>query len=232
MKESEMYGPLKAYLEGEGYTVRAEVKDADIVAIKNDEMIIVEMKTGFSLKLVYQLLERQRMTDKVYAAVLVNYKTRWGKAFQNMSKLLKRLSLGLIIVYEKKNGVEVEEIFEPAFYRYNRNHKKKKSLKKEFEARSGDYNIGGVTGEKLMTSYREKAIQIASALEKNGSLSIKDIKNLTGIDSAGSILQKNHYDWFLREKRGVYKISETTMAEIVNFKTYYDAVKTHDRKPQ
>ncbi len=92
MKESEMYAPLKTFLENEGHTVRAEVKDADIVAIKGDEMIIVEMKTNFSLKFVYQLVERQRLSDKVYAAVLVNYKTRWGQVFsKTCQKLLKTL---------------------------------------------------------------------------------------------------------------------------------------------
>lgn len=232
MKESEMYAPLKTFLENEGHTVRAEVKDADIVAIKGDEMIIVEMKTNFSLKFVYQLVERQRLSDKVYAAVLVNYKTRWGKSFQNMSKLLKRLSLGLIVVYVKKNGIFVEKIFEPEFHRYNRSHKKEESLRTEFESRTGDYNTGGVTRKKIMTSYREKAIQIAYVLENESCLSIKEIKKRTGIESAASILQRNHYGWFIREQRGVYKVTEKAMEEIVNFKTYYDAVKTNDRRSQ
>lgn len=123
-------------------------------------------------------------------------------------------------------------MFDPEFRRYNRSHKKEKVLKDEFEARTGDYNTGGVTREKLMTSYREKAIQIALVLKREGHLSIKDIKDHTGIETASSILQKNHYGWFIRVKRGVYMVSEEAEAEIVKFKTYYDAVKTHDRKPQ
>lgn len=127
MKESDMYLPIKDFLVEDGYVVRGEVNNADIVAVKGGDMIIVEMKKSFNLKLVYQLVERQRMTDKVYAAVLVNYKTRRGKAFQNMIKLLKRLSLGLIIVYEKKTGMTVEKLLDPDFSRYNRSHIKRKN---------------------------------------------------------------------------------------------------------
>ena len=123
MKESQMYAPIKTFLESEGYLVRSEVQHADIVAVKEGKMIIVEMKTSFNLKLVYQLLERQRVSDDVYAAVRVTYKTRWGKAFQNMTRLLKRLGLGLIIVYEKKSGVTVEKMFDPELNRYNRSRK-------------------------------------------------------------------------------------------------------------
>ncbi len=110
--------------------------------------------------------------------------------------------------------------------------KKEESLRTEFESRTGDFNTGGVTRKKIMTSYREKAIQIAYVLENESCLSIKEIKKRTGIESAASILQRNHYGWFIREQRGVYKVTEKAMEEIVNFKTYYDAVKTNDRRSQ
>ena len=231
MKESDMYAPIKELLEEEGYTVRSEVKDADVVAVRDEEMIIVEMKTSFNLKLVYQLIERQRMSDKVYAAVLVNYKTRWGKSFQNMAKLLKRLSLGLIIIYEKKNGISVEKLFDPDFNRYNKSHVKERRLKYEFEARSGDYNTGGVTKKKIVTSYREKALQIACLLESGGPASIRDIKEKTGVEKAASILQKNHYGWFVRETRGVYKLSDTGVNEISSFENAYNKAKINDTGP-
>lgn len=221
MKESDMYLPLKEFLEADGYTIRGEVNHADIVGVKDDKIIIVEMKTSFNLKLVYQILERQRMTDFVYAAVLVNYKSRRSKAFQNMKKLLKRLSVGLIIVYTKKTGLVVECIQEPEFSRYNRSHKKEKSLLYEFENRSADFNIGGVTREKIMTVYREQCIQIGCLLEKEGQLTLKEIKNRTGIEKTATILQKNHYGWFERVSRGCYKLSDTAISEIKDGSNIY-----------
>ncbi len=168
------------------------------------------------------------MTDKVYAAVLVNYKTRRGKAFQNMIKLLKRLSLGLIIVYEKKTGMTVEKLLDPDFSRYNRSHIKEKRLMYEFESRSGDHNTGGVTKKKIVTSYREKVLQIACFLEKEGAMSVKAIRLSTGVETAGSILQKNHYEWFVRVKRGVYQLSEKAPQEMKSFKSAYDKAKIND----
>jgi len=69
MKETEMYAPLKSYLENLGYEVHAEVKGADVMAKKNDEHLIIEMKTSFSLQLVYQLVERLKITKSVYAYI-------------------------------------------------------------------------------------------------------------------------------------------------------------------
>ncbi len=44
MKESDMYLPIKDFLVEDGYVVRGEVNNADIVAVKGGDMIIVEMK--------------------------------------------------------------------------------------------------------------------------------------------------------------------------------------------
>lgn len=225
VKEMDMYEPLKVYLEQEGYRVRGEVKDADIVAINGDEMIIVEMKTSFNLKLVYQLIERQRLTDNVYAAVAVDYKTRRNKAFYNMQKLLKRLSVGLIVVHKKRDGLTVEKLFDPEFFRYNRSHIKEKQIRYEFQERVTDHNTGGVTREKLVTAYRQKALKIAYLLECEGSLSVKEIRTQTGIEKASSILQKNHYGWFVRIKRGTYELSDCALSEMRAFESAYEELK-------
>ncbi len=217
-----MYAPIKAYLESEGYVVRGEVKSADIVAVKEDKLIVIEMKTSFNLKLVYQLIERQRITDQVYAAVAVTYKTRRSKAFKNMEKLLKRLSVGLIIIYIKKDGNVVEKLFDPKFNRYNRSHKKEKSMKDEFESRSHDYNTGGVTGEKIITVYRETAIKIACLLENEKGMTLKKIRMVLEDDSVNKILQKNYYGWFERVSRGMYKLDNDALNEIKEFDEIYE----------
>ena len=228
MKESQMYAPIKTFLESEGYLVRSEVQHADIVAVKEGKMIIVEMKTSFNLKLVYQLLERQRVSDDVYAAVRVTYKTRWGKAFQNMTRLLKRLGLGLIIVYEKKSGVTVEKMFDPELNRYNRSRIKEKRIKYEFDNRTGDHNTGGVTKEKIVTAYREAALKIACVLEDCDQMKLSEIRKVTGVEKAGTILQKNHYGWFGRPSRGHYVLNDKGRVEIKSFKSAYDRAKIND----
>jgi hypothetical protein len=63
IKETDLYFPLKYYLEKQGYTVNSEVHNCDIVARKNDELVIIELKKHFSVSLLAQVLIRKQITD-------------------------------------------------------------------------------------------------------------------------------------------------------------------------
>ena len=70
MRETTLYRPVKAFLEAQGYAVKGEVTGCDLVAIRGDEPpVIVELKTSFSLSLVFQGIVRQDLSDTVYLAV-------------------------------------------------------------------------------------------------------------------------------------------------------------------
>ena len=66
MQETELFEPIKAYFESHGYSINAEVKDCDITAIRDDELIVVELKTSANMSLLIQATERQKITDNVY----------------------------------------------------------------------------------------------------------------------------------------------------------------------
>lgn len=51
LPESSLYGPVRDYLEGLGYEVKGEVKDCDIAAMRDGELIVVELKRGFTMEL-------------------------------------------------------------------------------------------------------------------------------------------------------------------------------------
>ncbi len=69
-KETELYAPVKSFLEGQGYEVKGEIGACDVVGVrKNDDPVIVELKTAFSLSLFHQGITRLSMTDDVYIAV-------------------------------------------------------------------------------------------------------------------------------------------------------------------
>ena len=40
LRESDLYGPVRDYLTGLGYEVKGEVKDCDIAAVRDGEMIV------------------------------------------------------------------------------------------------------------------------------------------------------------------------------------------------
>ena len=47
MKESDLYLPLKQFLESQNYEVKGEVQDCDVLALRDDEApVIVELKLG------------------------------------------------------------------------------------------------------------------------------------------------------------------------------------------
>ena len=92
-----------------------------------------------------------------------------------------------------------------------------RKLLREFEQRNTSFNIGGVTKTKIITSYRERALMIAYHLQK-GPLSVKEIRILTNDFKCNSILQKNYYFWFDRVERGVYKLNELGINDLIKYK--------------
>ena len=70
MKETDLYIPIKRFFESKGYEVKAEIKDCDAIAIKEDEEpIIIELKTGLTIDLLMQGVDRQLISDFVYLVV-------------------------------------------------------------------------------------------------------------------------------------------------------------------
>ena len=108
MRETDLYAPVKALLEAQGYTVKAEVGPADVVAVRGDEPpVVVELKTGFSLSLVHQAIARQSITDAVYVAVPHKPGRAAWSALKNNKTLCRRLGLGLILVRPEDGHVEI-----------------------------------------------------------------------------------------------------------------------------
>lgn len=78
---------------------------------------------------------------------------------------------------------------------------------REFKERRADYNVGGSTRSKLVTSYREKALHLAYLLQLHGPMSPRQLRAVTGNAKAAGLLQKNYYRWFQRMERGIYAIT-------------------------
>lgn len=215
MQERDLYLPIKYYLENLGYSVKAEVKNVDIIAAKDEKVIVIEMKTAITLKLLYQGCDRQRMFDNVYLAIPnPGYKVVRSKAFKEKTHIIHRLRLGLILVDTIKNKVEV--LLDPQEYVRKTNKRKQKLLMDEFNLRSKSINIGGVNKQKIMTSYKEQAIEIARALIAS-PLSTKEIRTITNIPKVTNILYDNYYHWFSHISRGVYGLTEKGRKEISKY---------------
>lgn len=224
-QETELYAPVKRFLEARGYEVKSEITSCDVVAYKHDHPpVIIELKIIFSMELVLQGIERQKLSDDVYLAIQkMNTPTKrrnWRKRQRSIIGLCQRLGLGLLLVDNLSTSPhQVEVLLDPCPYRPRKNARKQTRLMKEFKARSGDPNTAGVSKTKIITAYRQDAIRCAKVLEGGKMLGVGDIRASTGISRVGSILQKNHYGWFERVSRGIYRLSEYGNTELSHSRT-------------
>ena len=69
MSDAELYGPIKRFLEAQGYSVKGEIGPCDIVAVRGDEApVVVELKEHLNLALILQAVDRLSLSDTVYVA--------------------------------------------------------------------------------------------------------------------------------------------------------------------
>jgi hypothetical protein len=210
MIETDLYEPVKSFFADLGYDSWGEVKGFDMAAKKGDELVAVELKLHFNTKLVFQAMERQKSADKVYMAI--PRPKRLGKESKSMVELASRLGLGLLFVALDSPLKLVETAVEPGVEaaRPRRNNRKRSSVLKEAASRTGDYNKGGSAKKKLNTAYREKALRIALALERESPLPAPRLIKEYGCDKAAySIMQRNFYGWFSRSgEKAAFCLSE------------------------
>ena len=67
-------------------------------------------------------------------------------------------------------------------------------------------SIGGTSGKKINTAFREKNIHVACLFEALGEMSPKALKEI-GCEAYG-ILRLNAFGWFRRVRKGVYDLSD------------------------
>ena len=213
MRESDLYGPVKACLERQGYTVKGEVGALDVMACRGDEPpVVVELKTGFSLTLLHQAVARQAVTDLVYVAVPHRVGKVAARALRANVGLCRRLGLGVMTVRASDGLVVVHA--DPGTFVPRKVPKRKALLLREFVRLEGDPNRGGSVRRGLMTGYRQDALRCAAVLAEAGPSRGRDVARLAGVAVATRIMADNHYGWFERVATGVYALTEVGRAAL------------------
>ncbi|RLQ94239.1 DUF2161 domain-containing phosphodiesterase [Falsibacillus albus] len=219
--EVDLYPPIQKHFVKLGYEVYGEVRDCDIAAVKDDELIIVEMKLRLNMDLLVQATKRQKMTNLVYIAIPRPTHSLRSKKWRDLCHLVRRLELGLILVSFRRGIKRVDIQIDPVPFDRKRskqsNKKKRELLIREVAGRHGDYNIGGSTGTKILTAYKESCIKIGCYLDKFGPLSPKALREMGTGEKTLSILNKNYYGWFERVQRGIYSINDTGKKDLNNY---------------
>lgn len=210
-REQDLYEPVKTFLEGQGYTVKAEVGACDVVAVRGDDpVVIVELKSHFNLELILQAVDRFSLTSHVYVAFADEKGGVWRRRRKRVAKLCRMLGIGVLLVRagRGKNAARtVNAALDPQEYKPHRNPKKRSRMLKEFSERVGDPNTGGVTRTTIMTAYRQDALRVLHTLTLVSEMAPVKLRDTTGVMRTATILQANHYGWFERVRRGIYQLS-------------------------
>lgn len=210
MKETDLHLPLKRFLESQGYSVNCEVNNCDIVARKDGDVVVIEMKTRLSVALLAQANLRKELTDSVYVAVPFSQEKKWTRNYRSIKKLLRTLEIGLIAVYFMKKKTRVEILLHPHPFVKRKSKKKLRAVISEIQGRYTELNVSGSSGSaEKITSYRLEAIKIASALEKCGESSPKKLREMGCFEKTQKILQNNFYGWFDRMSKGLYVLNDS-----------------------
>ena len=215
MKESDLYLPLKRFLESQNYEVKGEVQDCDVLAVRGEEVpVVVELKLSFNLNVVLQAVERLSVTSTVYIGIprrcgILNRRRR------QIIKLLRMLGLGLVAVDPDLETGSVEVLLDPGEYKPRKSKRRQERLLGEFMRRVGDPNLGGTEKRKgIMTAYRQRSLAISWFLLENGPTKASSVAQTLQEPKARDILYRNVYGWFDRESLGVYKLSPRGKQEI------------------
>lgn len=219
--EADLYAPVQDYFLSLGYQVQAEVKDCDVVAFKDDKLLIVELKLNLNMALLMQAAKRQRYTPDVYIAIERPKTSLRKRKWRDLAHLVRRLELGLILISFEGKKSNLHLVHEPGPFdrkkSIQQNKRKRQNILKEAKDRRSNHNIGGSNKVTTMTAYKEKSIQIAYYLDYLGPMSAKELRDLNTGERTYGILYNNYYKWFKRVGRGIYDLTDIGKKE---YKTY------------
>ncbi len=208
MQESDLYLPLKTYLEKQGFEVKSEILNCDVMAVRKDEApVIVELKLSLNLTILLQAVDRLKISNTIYIGVPKGLAVL-KKRRKQIVKLMRMLGLGLIVIDPGSRIGNVDVLCDIGEYKPRQVKKQTQRLLEEFQERVGDPNYGGTSMQRgIMTAYRQKAIAISSYLLKHGATKASIIAGELEEPKARNILYDNVYGWFDRLGKGVYDIS-------------------------
>lgn len=212
-RETDIYPPIKRFLEDQGYVVKSEVGAADVVAQRGAEPpVVVELKLSLSLSLFHQALERLSVTDDVYVAVAHRPGKRFAQALKKSTLLARRIGAGVMTVRLSDGLVQVH--CDPGPYQPRKSKKRRGALLREFARRVGDPNTGGQGRQGLVTAYRQDAQKIALYLFEVGACRGAQVAGETGVAQATRMMRDNHYGWFEKVETGVYGLTPAGAAAV------------------
>jgi hypothetical protein len=163
-REEDLYAPVKAFLVGQGYEVKAEVR-----AVASSLAGVMSQRLSWSSRRPSRC--RWSCKGSTGWPSAITSTLRWGdgrsgagldlaSVRRGILKLCRRLGLGLLAVHQPtaRKPALVEPLLDPLPYRPRPGRRRQGLLLQEFAQRVGDLNTGGVTRRPIVTAYRQAAL--------------------------------------------------------------------------
>ena len=151
LKETDLYEPVKEWLESQGYEVFPEVqldsygRRADIVALRKPCVCIVELKTAITFKLIEQAEMWKGYANYIYVAVPQG-RMNYG------ATILKQKGIGILTVSSGWPGLRVHAKW--SWARFQRAQRSKADRWFDVCCEEHKQGVGGSTGASIITPYR------------------------------------------------------------------------------
>ncbi len=223
-RESDLAPIAGDWLRNQGYDIRSEVHNIDIVGRNQDGLFhAVELKKSFNIDVLSQGLRGQRWAGE--ATIVVPQPPGRGlvvsRKIEDWVRICRGLSLGLCIVKAAAGG-GLEIVWKVVGVRVSPGRKDMlKFFEKEFSGRSEDRNTAGMPGTRLHTAYSEKAMRIARWLIDHaltaGSLTpchCSDVAKGTGYSDARSLMYNGYKGYFARHGNGQYGLNPAILKDV------------------
>jgi hypothetical protein len=205
ISETELYAPIKAFLEAQGYEVKAEVGPADVVALRDGgPPVIVELKTGFRWRCFIRASRGSRSADDVYLAVPRGTGRRFQRALAENTRLARRLGLGLMTVRLETGLVEVH--CDPGPYAPRKSVRRHGAPVRNSRGGGAIRTPAACGGARHGLPAGRAGLRGASG--GAGASKGAAVRDATGVARATTIMRDNHYGWFRKVETGVYALSE------------------------
>ncbi|WP_182085314.1 DUF2161 family putative PD-(D/E)XK-type phosphodiesterase [Aureimonas sp. ME7] len=202
--ETELYAPVKRFLEELGFAVKGEVGGCDLFGVREGEppvLVVCELKLAFNLELVLQGVDRAAACDEVWLAARLSSRGKGREGDARFRNLCRRLGFGLLGIGADDR---VHVLLSPTALAPRRDPRRRSRLLDEHRRRQGDPVVGGGSRRPVMTAYRQQALICARAMA-DGPRRPRDLT--LDVPTAPAILRRNVYGWFMRTGHGVYELT-------------------------
>ena len=172
MRETDLFEPIAEWFRIQGFVVYSEVCGCDVVAVKDGEVHVCELKPHLNPTVIVQCLKRRKYTNHLYVAA--------RKCEGNAVVLANHLQ---IKVLEVRESGEIRAAHIPHDYippypdRYGMD-----DMDRELRGRTGCYSPGGAVGGGGVTSWMEGQIKIAACIKQRGHPLMKRELRAMGCD--------------------------------------------------